>query len=100
MDEAKRLQQNAEWWIKADGVDVVSGLSESVTLQWSGDVDLNNGMVEKMHNPYLKRVKYIIEHTRLSKDPEDLNHGFQRLRKDLFDELKFVNQRRVCISTH
>ena len=57
IDEAKRLLPSTKWWIKADGVDIVSGLSESVTLEWSGDVDLNDGMVEKMHNTYLKRAE-------------------------------------------
>ena len=30
LDEAANLFSNVNWWIKADGVDVVAGLGESV----------------------------------------------------------------------
>ena len=45
LDEAIRLLPDAVWWLEADNVDVVSGISESVCLEWSGDVDLNDGEV-------------------------------------------------------
>ena len=47
LDETARLHPNTWWWIKADGVDLVSGLGESVRGEWSGDVDLNNGNFSK-----------------------------------------------------
>ena len=34
---------NTWWWLKGDGCDLVSGLKESVRLEWSGDVDFNTG---------------------------------------------------------
>ncbi len=59
LDEAVRILPDAVWWIKADGVDVVSGLNESLRLEWSGDVDLNDGCVAKMHEEYIERLKFI-----------------------------------------
>ena len=47
------------WWLKADGVDVVSGLGESVRLEWSGDVDLNDGSMQRSHEAYIQRLKFI-----------------------------------------
>ena len=47
------------WWIKADGVDVMAGLGESVRKEWSGDVDLNDGKVNQIHDAYLSRLKAI-----------------------------------------
>lgn len=59
LDEATHILPDAVWWVKADGVDVVSGLSESSHMEWSGDVDLNNGSIEEMHQAYINRLKFI-----------------------------------------
>ncbi len=59
MDEAVEMLPNVEWWIKSDGCDVVSGLTESVNHQWSGDVDLGDGSVQKQHTEYLKRLELV-----------------------------------------
>ena len=47
LDEAVCLSPEATWWLKADGVDVVSRLRESFGLKWSGGVDLYAGNVQK-----------------------------------------------------
>ena len=47
----------AWWWLKADGCDLVKGLKESVKLQWSGDVDLNDGQLQKQYEEYVSRLK-------------------------------------------
>ena len=52
LDEACRTHPNAWWWIKTDGCDLVSGLCESTKLEWSGDIDLNDGQLQKMHENY------------------------------------------------
>ena len=44
--------------MKADGVDVLPGLGESVRKHWSGDVDLNDGRIKLMHDAYLKRLEF------------------------------------------
>lgn len=56
MTEAHKLHPDARWWIKGDGCDVVSGLEESVCLEWHGDVDFGIGELESMYSTYLKRL--------------------------------------------
>jgi hypothetical protein len=34
-------------------------LTESVRLEWSGDVDLGDGSLQKQHNYYLLRIKTV-----------------------------------------
>ena len=57
LDEAARLLPDANWWVKADGVDVVPGICESVRKEWSGDVDLADGKIKQTHDAYLNRLK-------------------------------------------
>lgn len=45
------------WWIKGDGVDLVKGIGESMRGQWSGDVDLNDGKLNLLHQEYQKRLE-------------------------------------------
>lgn len=40
------------WWLKADRVDVVSGICESVSSEWSGDVDLNDRDTENKSSTF------------------------------------------------
>ena len=69
LDEAHKVHPNSQWWIKADGCDLVSGLGESVQQVWSGDVDLADGKVQKMHDAYLKRLR---ELSHITGDMSDL----------------------------
>lgn len=52
LDAAASAHPNSWFWVKADGVDVVAGLGESLRLQWSGDVDLNDGELSKQYQLY------------------------------------------------
>ena len=45
--EAARTNPDVWWWLKANGCDITKGLKESVKLQWSGDVDLNDGALQE-----------------------------------------------------
>ncbi len=47
------------WWIKGDGCDLVSGLKESVSHEWSGDVDLNDGQLQKQYEQYRQHLHFI-----------------------------------------
>ena len=40
------------WWIRANGADVVSSLTESVRGECSGDLDLADGALNKAHKMY------------------------------------------------
>ncbi len=52
LDEAAKMLPNELWWIKSDGCDVVAGLTESMRGQWSGDIDLGDGSLQKQFKDY------------------------------------------------
>ena len=91
LDEAVRLLPDAVWWLKADGVDVVSGISESVRLEWSGDVDLNDGEIQRMREAYLNRLEFIenigIEHR---KGADQVQQDLVTLELELKEDLSFL----------
>ena len=45
------------WWLKADGCDPNKSLKESARLQWSGDVDLNDGSLQKQYKVHKARLE-------------------------------------------
>ena len=57
LDDAAKHQPNCWWWLKADGCDINPGLKESVKCVWSGDVDLNDGALQKQYNAYISRIE-------------------------------------------
>jgi len=59
-------------------------LKESVTLQWSGDVDLNDGSLQEQYDKYRKCLE-MAEKAGLNKDTilDDLEAFLQDLIKDL-----------------
>ena len=59
LDEAARVHPDTWWWIKADGVDLVSGLGESVRGVWSGDVDLADGSLKKAYDAHQTRLMFV-----------------------------------------
>ena len=59
LDKAVVVHPSSWWWVKADGVDVVPGLGESMRMEWSGDIDLNDGLLQQQYTSYLKRLKFI-----------------------------------------
>ena len=82
MDEAARVHPQSWWWVKADGCDLVSGLSESVRGQWNGAVDLNDNSLQQQFKAYqyeLEFVKKIVGQGRtgiasITQDMELLKH--------------------------
>ena len=42
--------------VVAEGCNLVKGLKESVKLQWSGDVDLNDGRFQKQYDEYKEHL--------------------------------------------
>lgn len=60
LDEAAKVSSNQDswWWLKADGCDVLKGLKESTKMEWSGDVDLADGSVQKQHEKYKQRLDH------------------------------------------
>ena len=52
LQDAKYSNPSGRWWIKADACDVREGLGESVRGKWSGDEDLGDGSVDRLHSEY------------------------------------------------
>ena len=59
LDQAATVHPNSWWWVKADGVDLVPGLGESMKMEWSGDVDLNDGSLQEQYKAYIQRLDFI-----------------------------------------
>ena len=45
--------------MKADDVDLVPGLGESMRMECSGDVNLNNGSLQEQYKAYIHRLDFI-----------------------------------------
>jgi len=82
LEQAHAAHPDAHWWIKGDGCDIVSGLKESVTHQWSGDVDFNDGQVQKAHEKYSQHLQFI----------QGLGLGARRSRSAILVDLKSVEE--------
>ena len=59
LDEAARLHPNSWWWLKGDGTDINAGLRESMKMEWSGDVDLNDGDLQRAYELYQQELRFI-----------------------------------------
>ncbi len=59
LDHAIKVHPEAKWWIKADGCDIVSGLEESVRLEWNGDADDGTEVVQELYHMYRIRLSAI-----------------------------------------
>ena len=57
IEEAAKSHPNSWWWLKADGCNLNKGLKESARGQWSGDVDLNDGSLQKQYESYKTRLE-------------------------------------------
>ena len=57
LNEAHKVHPNVKWWLKGDGCDIVSGLEESVRLEWNGDVDMGDGDLQRVYSLYCNRLK-------------------------------------------
>ncbi len=76
LDEASIHHPDAWWWLKADGCDVVSGLAESTRGIWSGDVDLNDGDVERQYKKYQDRL-LVIQNLQLKMQQTAKDYAFR-----------------------
>ena len=46
---------NACWWIKGARTDVIKGLWQSASGEWSGDADLNDGKLHQQFKTFCER---------------------------------------------
>ncbi|XP_064394345.1 uncharacterized protein LOC135341643 isoform X2 [Halichondria panicea] len=59
LESAHLANPDCNWWLKGDRCDVVGGLGESTRFVWSGDVDHNDGEVQKMYQTYRNLLDFI-----------------------------------------
>lgn len=100
LDEATKLLPSANWCIKADGVDVVSSLEESLKLEWNGDVDLGNGELQKVYKEYRDGLKVI---GNLDSEVGAVEGAFtgvftlQKIKWEIDSDLEFIHNCKPCI---
>ena len=89
LDEAIKALPDTDWWIKSDGCDIVAGLTESTRSEWTGDVDMGDGKLQKQYHDYVKRIELVKGINRQFSDTqrqltiEDLSDIQQSLQSDL-----------------
>jgi len=59
LDSACKVHPQGRWWIKADGCDIVSGLEESLRLEWNGDADYGTEVVEELYRDFQARLSAV-----------------------------------------
>ena len=90
LDLAVKVLPHVHWWIKADGVDVVSGLGDSCGGQWSGDVDLNDGSVRELFDKYTQRCEFIAEIGLVRTEIYQIEQDLMQVEAHLKDDLGYL----------
>ena len=90
LDEAAKSNPGAWWWLKADGCDINKGLKETTKLQWSGDVDLGDGALQKQYQSYKLCLQKVNE---LSASAAD---GLRAVLSSVSEDLEFI-QTGMCV---
>ena len=89
LDEAAKHHPDSWWWLKADGCDLISGLSESTRGVWSGDVNLNDGALEKQLKLYQERLSRVND-IKLVSDREALLRQLAAAIDELKEDLMYL----------
>ena len=89
LQEAAQTHPNTWWWLKADGCDLMSGIMESRSLKWNGDVNLNDGKLQEQYRVYRQQLEFVnsIGLGGRRRTPKDL----QDVSKELQDDLDFIH---------
>ncbi len=93
LDDAQQVHPTAQWWIKADGCDLIEALGESVANVWTGDEDFNDGRVEKQHSLYMERLEQISSLCRNVTDEQERQRTVDHLlqhRQQLERDIEFL----------
>ena len=80
------MNPGVHWWLKGDGTDVVKGLWQSTSGEWAGDVDLNDGRLQRQYSDFKIRME------------EVKNLGVGRIKRDFESRNPFYqNQFNICV---
>ena len=88
LGDAVKHHPDAWWWLKADNIDINQGLQESLQRQLSGDVDLNDGSLQKQYNDYINRIE---QAQKLGLERHQVDDQLDLLLSDYTKDLKFIN---------
>ena len=88
LDDAAKHHPHSWCWLKADGCDVNLGLKESVKRQWSGDVDFNDGLLQKQHDAYISRIE---QANTIGLEGGSVVDQLTLLSSNLKEDLKFIS---------
>lgn len=72
LDQLKKSNPDDRFWLKLDATDIKVGLMVSQRNVWNGDVDLNDGRLEKLRQEYDCRLSMIDKTQTLKSQPEIL----------------------------
>lgn len=89
LEEAAKGHPNSWWWLKADACDLNKGLKESARLQWSGDVDLNDGSLQKQYQNYRTRLE-IAAKVGLNEGKQGALSDLEVVHTEILKDLQFV----------
>lgn len=90
LDEAAQAHPDTWWWLKGDGCDINEGLKESTKLQWSGDVDLNDGCLQEQYESYRKRLAFA-EQVGLTNEHNETVQQVGVVSDEIAEDLKFIH---------
>lgn len=80
--------------MKADGCDLIPGLSESTRGIWSGDVDLSDGDLEKQHQLYASRI-LSVENLQFTESKRFLTSHLKDHLQQLKEDLTFLHESEI-----
>lgn len=84
------LNPSARWWIKGDGTDVIKGLWQSSTGEWSGDADLNDGEVNRQFTKFCQRNERI-NAVGMQESVEAIKTELMAVTDTVLEDLQFIS---------
>ena len=94
LDEAARIHPDSWWWIKADGCDLVSGISESTNGQWSGDVNTDEDVLKELYEKYQKKLEFV---RNIGIEDRSLIDCIDVIKQQVVDDIKFITTSEMII---
>ena len=89
LDEAASTHSNLWWWVKADGCDLTSGLSESVNGKWSGDVNVDQEALDKLYQVYQTKLSSVNELG--TSDDKKFQADLVQIETETVEDVKVIN---------
>ena len=90
LEKLCRMYPDVHWWLKGDGTDVVKGLWQSMSGEWAGDVDLNDGKLQWQYTDYKSRMEKL-KHLGVGKSIEELRSILNQEIVTISADLSFVS---------